>query len=115
MPETHLLMHVAAFLGALWWTKHWLMDPMPQRWRFILSTLSSVPLWIVVAFTATRVIEGSSGVGIVYGSVAIAYFSAMMAFVSVAGFVLGLYLWAEQEGEDAAADLPENVRPGMGD
>lgn len=108
-------MHVAAFLGALWWTKGWLMDATRQRWRFILSTLSSVPLWIVVAYTATRVVEGSSGVGIVYGSTAIAYFGAMMAFVSVIGFVLGLYLWAEEEAQEAAGELPQNVRTQFGD
>jgi len=115
MPETHLFMHVAVFLAATWWTKNWLMDTMAQRWRFILATLGGVPMWLVSAYTATRVVEGSSGVGIVYGSMAIAYLSAMMAFVSVVGFVLGLYLWAEQEGEQAAQELPENVRPRIGD
>lgn len=115
MAETALLMHVVAFAGALWWTKHWLMDPIAQRWRFILSSLSSVPLWIVVAYTATRAVEGSSGVGIVYESLPVAYFGALMAFLSLLGFVLGLFLWTEEEGERAAESLPENVRGSFGD
>jgi hypothetical protein len=115
MAETHLLMHVAAFVGALWWTKHWMLDPVGQRWRFILSSLASVPLWIVVAFTATRAVSGSSGVGIVYGSLPIAYFGGLMAALSLLGFVLGLFLWTEEEGERAAQSLPENVRGQFGD
>lgn len=115
MAETNLLMHLAVFGGALWWTKQWLIGRPASRWRYILASLASIPLWVVAAFTATRAVGASSGVQIVYGSLPIAYFSAMMAFVSAIGFVLGIYLWAEEEAQDAAAELPENVRTQYGD
>jgi hypothetical protein len=102
-------MWVAAFVGALWWTKSWLIDPTAQRWRHILASLTSVPLWAVVAFLSTRVVSGSSGIGIVFASTALSYFAAMMAFVSVVGFVLGLYLWAADEARDAADAAPDGV------
>lgn len=115
MPDPHLWMYVAAFAGALWWTKSWLMDPVGARWRFMLATLTGVPLWIVVAYLSTRVVDASSGVGIVYASIALSYFAAIMAFVTVIGFILGLYLWAEEEAADAAGELPESVSTGWGD
>lgn len=115
MAETHLLMHVAAFLAATWWTKSWLMDAITQRWRYIIATLAGVPMWVVVAYSSTRVIEPSSGVGHVFGSMALAYFAAMMAFVSAIGLIAGLYLWAEDEAQDAASEVPGMVQPGRGD
>jgi len=115
MPETHLLMHLVAFAGALWWTKSWLIDRPASRWRYILASLSGIPLWIVAGYTATRAADASSGVVVIYESLPIAYFSFLMAFVSAVGFILGLYLWAEEEGEETAAELRGGLRTGPGD
>jgi hypothetical protein len=115
VADPHLWMWVAAFVGALWWTKNWLMDTMASRWRFILATLAGIPLWVVVAFLSTRVVSGSSGVGIVYASTALSYVAAIMAFVTAVGFVLGLYLWAEEEAQEAADAVPDGASPGFGD
>lgn len=115
MAETHILMLVAGLLGAIWWTKSWLMDPIQARWRFAVASLAGIPLWIFVAFSATRVVDTTSGVTTVYGSMALAYVAAFMAFVSVIGMVLGLFLWAEEEAQDASDELPGAVRPGRAD
>lgn len=115
MAETHLLMNVGAFIAAMWWTKSWLMDPIQSRWRFVVASLVSVPLWIFVAYSSTRVVDPSSGVGHVFGSIALAYVAGIMALVSVVGCILGLYLWAEEEAEESAQQLPPAVRPRSGD
>lgn len=115
MPETHILMNVGALVAATWWTKHWLMDPLPSRWRYVIASLVGVPMWIFVAYSSTRVVDPSSGVGHVFGSMALAYVGAIMAMVSLVGCVLGLYLWAEEEGQQTAQQLPPQFRPGRGD
>jgi len=115
MPETNLLMHLAAFGGALWWTSKWLIARPASRWRYLLASLVSVPLWIVARYTATRAGAGSSGVVIIYESLPIAYFAFLMAFISVVGAILGLYLWTEEEASDAAEELPDGVRTNWGD
>lgn len=115
MPETHLLMNVAAFLAATWWTKHWLIDSITQRWRFIIAALASIPMWVVVAYTSTRVVDPSGGVDHVFGSMALAYLAAMMAFVSAIGLLAGLFLWAEDEASNAAQEIPSSARPGRSD
>lgn len=115
MAETHLLMNVAALLAATWWTKSWLMDPIVSRWRFVVASLVSVPLWVFVAYSSTRVVDPSSGVGHIFGSMALAYVAAIMALVSIVGCVLGLYLWTEEEIQESEATLPQNLRMGRGD
>lgn len=114
MAETHLFQHLFAFVLAMWWTKHWLMDGIIARWRFVISALSGSILWIYVAYTATRAIDTSAGVTIAFNSMPLAYFSAFMAFVSVMGMILGLFLWTEEEGQEAAAQLPGSVKTGWG-
>lgn len=115
MAETHLLMNVAAFLAAIWWTKHWLMDPIGQRWRYIIAALAGVPMWVVVAYSSTRVVDPSGGAEIVFGSMAMAYFAAMMAFVSAIGLIAGLFLWAEEEAQDTAGEVPGTLRTNHSD
>lgn len=109
MPETHLYMMIASFLSAMWWTKSWLMDPIIARWRFGVSAFSGSLLWIVVAYTSTRAVESSAGVQIIYASDALSWFSVFMALVSVAGLILGLYLWVEEEAKETAEQLPDAV------
>lgn len=105
MAETHLLMFVIPFATNVWWTKSWLMDPVTQRWRFAVSALAGAIAWVYLAYTATRVVDASGGVQIVYGSQALAVFCAFMAFVSVIGIILGLLMWTEEAGEDTVGEL----------
>lgn len=114
MAETHVLQHVIAFALALWWTKSWLMDQIIARWRFTIAGLGGSILWIYVAYTATRVFDASGGTEIIYSSIALSYFSAFMAFVSVVGTILGLFLWIEEEGREAAGELPDAVETDWG-
>lgn len=115
MAETHLLMNVAALVGALWWTQRWLMQPMVARWRFAISALAGTILWVFVAYSSTRVVDPSGGVGHVFESFALAWFAAFMAFVSVIGLIMGLFLWTEEEAERTAETLPEGIRTQFGD
>jgi ABC-type transport system involved in multi-copper enzyme maturation permease subunit len=110
MAETHLLQHIVAFVGALWWTKQWLISRPVSRWRFAVSALAGSILWVYVAYTATGTYESSSGVVVLFQSLPLAYFSAFMAFVSVIGIVLGLLLWTEEEVDRASEDLPASAQ-----
>lgn len=113
MAETHLLQHVAAFAVALWWTGQWLFTRPASRWRFAVSAIAGVILWIYVSFTALKSVDASGGVTIQFVSVPLAYFSVFMAFVSVIGILLGLLLWTEEEVAAASQNLPESVRSGL--
>lgn len=113
MAETHVLQHVAAFAVALWWTGQWLFTRPTSRWRFAISAVAGGILWIYVAFTAVGSIEASGGVTIEFVSVPLAYFSTFMAFLSVVGMLLGLFLWTEEQIKAASEDLPEAVRSGL--
>jgi len=115
MAGTHVLQHVAGFVIAMWWTKHWLMDNIVARWRFAVSALSGAILWFFVYYTATNEIDTSGGVTISFGSTALAYFGAFMAFASVIGMILGLLLWAQEEGQLTADQLPDAVQTEWGD
>lgn len=115
MAETHLLMNVGVLLTATWWTKSWLMDPIQSRWRFIVASLTSIPMWIFVAYSSTHVVDPSNGVGHAFGSMALAYLAVIMAVVSVAGLIIGVLLWAEEEAQETAQTLPGAVRPGRSD
>lgn len=115
MAETHILQNVIPLALALWWTKSWLMDPIISRWRFAVSAVAGSILWVYVAYTSTRAVDTSGGVEIIFESMALAYFSAFMAFVSVVGMVLGLLLWVDEEAKEAAETLPGAVRTQFGD
>lgn len=115
MAETHILQSVIPLAMAIWWTKAWLMEPIVARWRFAVATLAGTILWVYIAFSSTRVVDPSSGVGIVFQSYALAYFAAFMAVVSVVGLVLGMFLWTEEEAEQTAQTLPEGIRTQFGD
>lgn len=113
MAETHLWMLLVPLAANLWWTKGWLMDPIIARWRFAVSAFSSAILWVYLAYTSTRVVSTSGGAEIIHDSLPLAYFCAFMAVVSVAGLVLGLFLWTEEEAEEAARLLPDSVNTGF--
>lgn len=111
MSEPHVIAHFAVpFAMAVWWTKSWLMDPIASRWRFAVSALAGVLAWIYLAFAATRAVEASGGEQIIYGSMALAYVCGFMAALSFVGIILGLLLWAEESGEEAAETLPDAAR-----
>lgn len=110
----HLYQHLIAFIGAMWWTKKWLITRPVSRWRFAVSALAGSILWIYVAFTATQSFNSSSGEVIAYQSMPLAYFSTFMAFVSVIGIILGLLLWTEEETEQASENIPAQVRSRLG-
>lgn len=115
MAETHILQNVIPLALALWWTKNWLMDTIVARWRFAVSAIAGGILWIYVAYSSTRAVDASSGVEIVFESFALAYFSVFMAILSVVGMLLGLTLWAEEEGERTTQTLPDAVQTQFGD
>lgn len=114
MAETHILQHVAAFAFAMWWTKQWLVTRPVSRWRFALSALSGSILWVYVAYSATRAVDTSGGVTVVFGSLPLAYFSAFMALLSVVGIFIGLLLWTEEEVEKSSENIPEMARSKLG-
>ncbi|MFB6197103.1 MAG: hypothetical protein ABEI52_02380 [Halobacteriaceae archaeon] len=116
-PEVHLFQHVALLVMLFWWTKGWLLEKpeTQQRWRFIVAALAGAIGWIIVAYTATGSVAASSGVTILYQSMAIAYFSAFMAFLSVIAIPLGLLMWVEEETEKASEDIPEWAESDLGD
>lgn len=116
MAETHVLQHVAAFAFAMWWTKYWLMNRIIARWRFAVSALSGSILWVYVAYSATNAIapDGAGGT-IAFQSMALSYFAAFMAFVSVIGAILGLLLWTEEEGQLATEGLSDSMKTQFSD
>lgn len=115
MAETHLLQHLAAFVLAMWWTKQWLISRPVSRWRFAVSALSGAILWVFVAYTSTSSLDTSGGVTIEFQSMALAYFSAFMAFVSVVGIFLGLLLWTDEEAREAGDDVPSYLKSNLSD
>lgn len=115
MAEVHLWMLLVPFATAMWWTQKWLMEPIIARWRFAASALGGSILWVFVAYASTRVVSTSGGVEILHDSLALAYFAAFMALVSVLGGILGLFLWTEEEAEETARMLPNSVRTGFDD
>jgi len=115
MADTALLQATVAFAGALWWTKHWLVNRPPARWRFAVSALSGALLWVLVAFVSTNAQAASSGVVVAFESMPIAYFSAFMAVLSVVGTVLGLLLWTEEEVKETGRNVPQNLRSNISD
>lgn len=115
MPDPHLWQFVGPFAVIAWWTKSWLLDRVISRWRHLIASLFSIIGWIYLAFTATRVGVNSSGVQIVFGSVALAYLCAFMAIVSVAGLLIGLLFWSEEAVEDASSGVSEFARSNLGD
>jgi len=108
MADTHVFQFVVAFALIMWWTKSWLIDPVVQRWRHLIGALVSTIGWVYLAYTATRVIDTSGGVTIVFGSNALGVFSTFMAFVSVVGIFLGLLFWTEETGREVSEDLPKS-------
>lgn len=115
MAETHLFQHLAAFVVAMWWTSKWMITRPVSRWRFAMSAFAGAILWVFVAFTALGSVVTTSGVTVLITSQGLAYFSGFMAFLSVLGALLGLFLWTEEEGEKAAEGVPEEVLSNLGD
>lgn len=108
MAETHILQFVTMLALTMWWTKQWLVDRVASRWRHLIGALASTIAWIYLAFTATRVVDTSSGVTVVFGSGALGMFATFMAFVSVIGIFLGLLFWTEETGEEVSQDVPKS-------
>ena len=115
MAETHLFQHLAAFVVAFWWTSKWMITRPVSRWRFAMSALAGAIVWIYVAFTALGSVATTGGVTVLIQSQSLAYLAAFMAFVSVVGMILGLFLWTEEEGEKATEGVPDEVLSTLGD
>lgn len=116
MAETHVIAHFAVpFIATVWWTKSWLMDPIASRWRFAVSALAGTLMWVFLAYAATRTVEASGGVQLVYGSIALAYVCGFMALVSFIGMLFGLFVWTEEAGQEAVETLPDHLRRQHGD
>ncbi len=107
MPDIHLLQWTAAFAAALYLTCKWLLERPRSRWRHIISGLVSTLLWIPVAYTAGNVAVADNGEVVAFGSDALGMYAIFMVVVNIAGLVLGLFLWAEEEVEEASREAPD--------
>ncbi len=115
MVETHLFQHLGMLVIATWWTSKWLINRPASRWRFLMASLSGAIMWVYVAFTAL----GSSaltdtGNTVLVQSEALAYIGTFMAFISVVGMLLGLFMWAEEETEAASEGAPRESLSNVG-
>lgn len=117
MAEVHLIQWTAAFLAATWLTSRWILSRPGQRWRHIVAGLVSTLLWIPVAYTASNVAVADSGTTVAFGSEALGAFSIFMVVVNIAGLLVGLVLWVEDEADEASESLPAGMRhePRRGD
>ncbi len=107
MPDIHLIQWTAAFAAALYLTSKWLIERPRSRWRHIVSGLVSTILWIPVAYTAGNVAVADNGEAVAFGSEALGGFGILMVVVNIAGLILGLFLWAEEEVEEASNNTPD--------
>lgn len=108
MADTHVLQFVTMLALTMWWTKSWLIDRVASRWRHLVGALASTIAWIYIAYTATRVMDTSAGVTIVFGSGALGTFAVFMSFVSVIGIILGLLFWTEETAREVSEDAPQS-------
>lgn len=115
MPDIHLIQWTAAFVAALYLTCKWLSDRPRSRWRHIVTGVVSTLLWIPVAYTAGNVAVESQGEVVTFGSDALATFAMFMVVVNIAGLLLGLMLWAEEETEKTHESLPQEMQHRPGD
>lgn len=114
MADVHLFQWVVAFGAALWLTVRWLLTRPNSRWRHIVSGIVSTLLWLPVAYTAGNVYVADSGSKIAFGSEALGSFAIFMAVVCIAGLLLGLVLWTEEEAQDMSDALPRRIQRGSG-
>jgi len=114
MADVHLFQWLVTFAGALWLTARWLLTRPASRWRHIVAGIVSALLWIPVAYTADNVYVVSSGVVTRFGFEALGTVAIFMVVVSLAGLVVGLYLWVEERADAASEELPDSMRPGAG-
>lgn len=106
----HLFQWFALWIGALWWSKHTLMDRGGRvLWRQVLSSLTGAILWVPVAYLSTNVAAGNGGVVTLYGSQALGYIGVFMSIVMVMTLILSLVLWSEEEAESASNELKERL------
>lgn len=117
MAEIHLIQWTAAFAAGMYLTSKWLLDRPRSRWRHFVVSIVATLLWIAVAYTAGNVGVASEGEVVAFGSAALSTFSIFMVVVNIAGLLLGLMLWAEEEVEETHESLPEEMqhRPPRGD
>jgi hypothetical protein len=112
VTTVHLFQWVAAFLAATAITGSWLLTRPRSRWRHIVAGIVSTLLWIPVAYTAGNVGVADGGEIVTFGSQALAGVATFMAVASLAGILLGLLLWVEEEVDAASDELPANMRSG---
>jgi len=106
----HVIQYLAVFLGALWWSKHTLMNRGGGvRWRQFLSALVGAVLWIPVAYMSTAVADSASGVVITFGAPALGYIGVIMVFVMFITAILSIVLWSMEEAEDSASELMDDL------
>lgn len=115
MADVHLFQWVVAFAAALWLTVRWLLTRPQSRWRHIISGIISTLLWIPVAYTSGNVYVADGGSKIAFGAEALGTFAIFMVAVSIAGLLVGLVLWTEEETEDMSDALPRRMQRGPGD
>lgn len=109
MVEVHLFQWVAAFAAATWLTARWLLTRPQSRWRHIVAGLISTLLWIPVAYTSGNVYVADGGSTVAFGSQALGTFATFMAVVCVAGLLVGLLLWTEEEAQEMSDALPAEM------
>ncbi len=116
MPDIHVIQWTAVFAAAMYFTCKWLVERPRSRWRHIAGSLVSILFWIPVAYTAGNVGVADNGEAVTFGSDAVGSVAIFMIVVCIAGLILGLYLWAEEEVEEASQEAPNlQQQPGRGD
>lgn len=115
MTDVHLIQWTIAFAAAMWLTARWLLTRPGQRWRHIVAAIVSTVLWIPVAYTAGNVGVADGGEVVAFGSDALGAFATFMVVVNIAGLLVGLVLWVEDEARATDDPVPADLRPGRGD
>lgn len=115
MATIHLFQWVAAFIAALGLTGTWLLTRPRSRWRHLITGIVTTVLWIPVAYTAGNVGVASNGEVVTFGSEALAGVATFFVVVNIAGLLLGLLLWVEEEVDEAHDDLPKQMQHRRGD
>lgn len=111
----HATQWAVVWLAAIGWTATWLLSRPTSRWRHLLGGIVATLLWIPVAYTSNNVGVASAGSTLTFGSDAIAGVATFMVVVTLAGTLIGLYLWVEETTDDAENALPREMQHRRGD
>lgn len=106
----HATQWAVVWLAAIGWTATWLLSRPASRWRHLLGGVVAVLLWVPVAYTSNNVGVASNGSTLTFGSDAVAGVATFMVVVCLAGLLIGLYLWVEEQADAAEDALPSEMQ-----